>query len=225
MSPERTIERLSATQRFAHFIITSSIIILLLTGLPITFGGQMRWFLNVFGGPDISMLIHRIAALVFILMSIYYGTYYVLSVISRKSSVRAIFFGPEDIKVFFQYLVFGLKKSYKEPKYGKYPWIMKASINWTVFEIFVFIVTGLILWFPWYFLEIWPMNYMVAVAAIHGMFGIMALLHFAAHFFANHFYPGKFPVNRIIFTGKITEEEAKREFPAWYDEISKEVDS
>jgi formate dehydrogenase gamma subunit len=223
MGPEKMIERLSATQRFAHFVITTSIILLLLTGLPITFGEQMRWFMNIFGGPGISMLLHRIAAFALILMSIYYGTYYVLSVISGKSSVRAIFFGPGDIKDFSKYLAYCRKHSAEEPGYSKYSWIMKASISWVVFEIFVLIVTGLILWFPWYFLEIWPRNYMVAVASIHGMFAIMALLHFISHYYANHAYPGKFPINRIIFTGKITEEDAKREFPAWYDEINKEA--
>ncbi len=223
MSPERMIERLSVTQRFAHFVITTSIIMLLLTGLPITFGEQMRWFMNVFGGPDISMLLHRIAAFALILTSIYYGTYYVLSVINGKSSVRAIFFGLGDIKDAFQDIEFSFNRSDEEPRHGKYNWIMKVSLIWTVFEIFVFIVTGLILWFPWYFLEIWPRNYMVAVATIHGMFGIMALLHFTSHYAATHFQPGKFPINRVIFAGKITEEEAKSEFPAWYDEINKEA--
>ncbi|MDI6654723.1 MAG: cytochrome b/b6 domain-containing protein [Candidatus Hydrothermarchaeota archaeon] len=220
MSPEM-VERLSATQRLAHFVIAGSIMILFLTGLPITFGEQMRWFMNILGGPGITMLLHRIAAFALILMSIYYGTYYVLSVITRKSSVKAIFFWLSDIRDFFTDLAFSLKMTDKEPRYSKYNWIMKASLGWAVFEIFVFIVTGLILWFPWYFLEIWPRSYMGAVAIIHSGFAIMALLHFAAHSFGNHFYPGKFPLNRVIFTGKISEEEAKREFPLWHEEVKR----
>lgn len=221
MNSEKTIERLSAAQRLAHAVIATSIVILIITGFPIMFMEHLRWVATLFGGFGTTMLLHRIAAFALILMSIYYGTYYLLCILTRKSSVGAILFGLDDLRDFFQDVKFGLKMSDEEPRYSKFNWIMKMSIGFVVFEVFVFIVTGLILWFPWYFLEIWPRNYMAAVVTIHGAFAIMALLHFTAHSFGNHFYPGKFPLNRVIFTGRISEKDAKREFPLWYEQIKK----
>mgnify|MGYP000250476153 CR=1 FL=1 len=216
------IIRFSKSQRFAHFVGALSIMLLFLTGLSITFSEYLRWLAMIMGGYRITMVIHRIAAIALIFVSIYLLTDYIISLARRETRIRDILFNYKDIADFLDEVAYALRMSPEEPKFSKYNWLMKASLSFVILEIFVFIVTGLILWFPWIILDHLPRHYLLAIASIHRNLAIMSMIHVISHSFGNHFHPKEFPLNKVIFTGKISEEKVKEEFTLWYEELKGE---
>lgn len=216
------IVRFSGSQRFAHFAGALAIMTLFITGLPITFSEHLRWLALIMGGYKVTMLVHRAAAVVLIFVSIFLVTDYIISLIRGETKLRNIIFNFKDIRDFCDDVAYALRMYPEEPKITKYNWLMKASLTFVILEVFVFIVTGLLLWFPWLLLEHFPRHYMLAVASIHRNLAIMSLIHFTAHSFGNHLHPREFPLNKVIFTGKLPEEKVKEEFPLWYEEIKGE---
>ena len=216
------IVRFSGSQRFAHFAGALAIMTLFITGLHITFSEHLRWFALLMGGYKVTMLVHRAAAVVLIFVSIFLVTDYIISLIRGETKLRNIIFNFKDIRDFCDDVAYALRMYPEEPKITKYNWLMKASLTFVILEVFVFIVTGLLLWFPWILLEHFPRHYMLAVASIHRNLAIMSLIHFTAHSFGNHLHPREFPLNKVIFTGKLPEEKVKEEFPLWYEEIKGE---
>jgi len=213
------IERVSLAQRITHLLVALSIITLLITGFSITFSDYLGWFAELIGGYKVTMLIHRIAASCLIFATFFYITNYVLSWLSGKCKLETIIFSPKDIMDFIQETKYSLGLTDELPKSPKFNWLMKASLSYAIFEVFVFIITGLILWFPWFFMNFMPKSYILASATIHRVFAIMALLHFTGHVYGNHFHPGEFPLHRVIFSGVLPEEHVEEEFPLWYEEI------
>ena len=77
--------------------------------------------------------------------------------------------------------------------------------------IFVIGSTGLMLWFPEFFTLIFP-GWLINVATIiHSDEALLAAgFIFTVHFFNTHLRPEKFPMDIVIFTGRMTLEEFKR---------------
>jgi cytochrome b subunit of formate dehydrogenase len=80
--------------------------------------------------------------------------------------------------------------------------------------------TGLILWFPeffTYFLPGWIIN---VATIIHSDEALLAVgFIFTVHFFNTHFRPDRFPMDTVIFTGRIPVEEFKLDRPREYQEV------
>jgi hypothetical protein len=72
--------------------------------------------------------------------------------------------------------------------------------------------SGLLLWFPLFFAKFLP-GWMFNIAAlVHGEEALLAVgFIFTFHFFNGHLRPEKFPMDTVIFTGRISERELKHE--------------
>jgi cytochrome b subunit of formate dehydrogenase len=86
--------------------------------------------------------------------------------------------------------------------------------------MFIIGSTGLLLWFPEFFTLILP-GWTVNVATIlHSDEALLAVAFiFTVHFFNTHFRPDKFPIDPVIFTGRITVEELKHDKPREYEQL------
>ena len=100
-----------------------------------------------------------------------------------------------------------------------------AYTYWEKFDYFavfwgVFIIgsTGLMLWFPEFFTRFLP-GWSVNVATIiHSDEALLAVgFIFTIHFFNTHFRPDKFPMDPVIFTGRVTLDELKYDKPDEYE--------
>ena len=72
--------------------------------------------------------------------------------------------------------------------------------------------SGLLLWFPVFFSKLLP-GWMFNIAAlVHGEEALLAVgFIFTFHFFNGHLRPEKFPMDTVVFTGRISEHELKDE--------------
>ena len=95
---------------------------------------------------------------------------------------------------------------------------------WAVFwGMFVIGGSGLLLWFPVFFSKVLP-GWMFNIAAlVHGEEALLAVgFIFTFHFFNGHMRPAKFPMDTVIFTGRISEHELKGERAVEYARLARE---
>src|SRR4029079_7177319 len=118
---------------------------------------------------------------------------------------------------------------------GMFRWFIKGGPKprfdrWTYWEKFDYMaevggsgiigLTGLFLWFPAFFSTYLP-GWMFNVATIvHGFEALLAVgFIFTIHFFNAHLRLEKFPVDDVMFTGSLPEEELKQERGEEYDRL------
>jgi hypothetical protein len=81
-------------------------------------------------------------------------------------------------------------------------------------------VSGLILWFPEFFTNFMPGWAINVATIIHSDEALLAVgFIFTIHFFNTHFRPEKFPMDPVIFTGRVPLDEFKLDRPREYREL------
>ncbi|AEA47254.1 cytochrome b/b6 domain-containing protein [Archaeoglobus veneficus] len=218
--------RFSPAQRAAHFLVSLSGMLLLITGLPITFSGQLRWVIDFMGGPAVSMFIHRLCGLILAFSLAFFGTYFILERITRGRGDSNITFTLGFFiqlgKDFVQDMLWTFGLVEERPKSGKYDWVMVADILTVPIFCLIEVITGAILWFPFPLLENNPGLFFI-FRLIHVAVAVFAIFFVFAHATILHFTPGNFPINMGIFSGLIPKHKAEGEFPEWVP-IAKRVD-
>jgi cytochrome b subunit of formate dehydrogenase len=107
-----------------------------------------------------------------------------------------------------------------KPGYGRWTYWEKFDYFAVFWGVAVIGFSGLILWFPEFFTKIFP-GWLINVAMIiHSDEALLAVgFIFTIHFFNTHLRPEAFPMDTVIFTGTIPEEEYKHERPQEYEEL------
>ncbi len=211
--------------RLNHWALALSVLTLVLTGMVVMFPdtGWATAIIDFLGGPRAFGYIHRGAAVVFLLAVFGHGVA-VLWKVSRDKNFD--WFGPdsllprkkdwEDMKAQFKWF-FGKGEP---PKFDRWTYWEKFDY-WAVYwGAFVIGVSGIILWFsPFFsrFLPGWAFNLATLAHGLEAFLAVMTL--FVVHFFNNHFRPSKFPLDRVMFTGRWDLEEFKEERPAHYERL------
>ena len=81
-------------------------------------------------------------------------------------------------------------------------------------------LTGLVLWFPEIATYVLPGPAVNVATIIHSDEALLAVAFiFTIHFFNTHFRPDKFPMDPVIFTGRVPLDELKYDKPAEYDAL------
>jgi len=84
-------------------------------------------------------------------------------------------------------------------------------------------LSGLMLWFPTLFTSFLPGVVLNLAMIIHGEEALLATAFiFAFHFFHNHLRPENFPMDTVIFTGKMTLARFKEERSTEYERLVSE---
>lgn len=104
------------------------------------------------------------------------------------------------------------------PQYGRWTYWEKFDYFAVFWGIAVIGSTGLMLWFPEFFTNLLP-GWVINVATIiHSDEALLAVgFIFTVHFFNTHLRPEKFPMDIVVFTGRMPLEEFKRDKPAEYE--------
>ena len=118
---------------------------------------------------------------------------------------------PQDvIDIFAQLQV--VRRQGPRPQFDRWTYWEKFDY-WAVFwGMFIIGGSGLLLWFPVFFSQFLP-GWMFNIATlVHGEEALLAVgFIFTIHFFNGHLRPEKFPMDTVIFTGRISEHELKDE--------------
>jgi formate dehydrogenase subunit gamma len=218
LAVERQFERFGKNFRFQHMLMFTSVILLILTGMPLkfpTYGISQFLIVKLLGGIQNSTLIHRIAAVGLIIVGTWHLGYIILSRMGRRDFFLMIP-RPRDIVDFFQTIMFFLGRRPAGPKFGRFSFIEKFDY-WAVYwGMVVMIGSGLILWFK----ELFPKALFDIAREAHSDEGLLATLAIIVwHFYNVHFNPDVFPMSWVWWHGKLSEEEMKHHHPLEYAEI------
>ena len=106
------------------------------------------------------------------------------------------------------------------PRYGRYTYWEKFDYFAVFWGVLVIGSTGLVLWFPELFTRVIPGWFLNVATIIHSDEALLAVAFiFTIHFFNTHFRPDKFPIDTVIFSGRVTVDELKYDKPEEYDRL------
>ena len=225
---QKLYRRFNRFQRTLHLVMLLSFFLLSLTGMALKFSyaGWAQTISKLLGGFESMGGLHRVGAVVLFL--VFFS--HIFEILWRKrrcgQTWGRLFTGPntmmftlKDIREIVQSIrwFFGLGE---RPKYGRYTYWEKFDYFAVFWGVLVIGSTGLILWFPELFTHIVPGWFVNVSTIIHSDEALLAVgFIFTIHFFNTHFRPDKFPMDPVIFTGRMTVDELKHDKPGEYEQL------
>ncbi len=213
--------RFNRNFRFQHMLLFTSVIILVVTGMPLKFPNFFlsRFFIGFWGGIQNSTIVHRIGAGMLIYFMVHHFFYTILTRDGRRDFLLMI---PnlQDARDVAQNIRHFLGKTPEKPFFGRFSYVEKFDY-WAVYwGCVIMIGSGLFLWFETAVMRFLPKT---AIDMAHEMHSDEALLATLAiviwHFYNVHFNPDRFPGTLLWWHGELTEHEMKEEHPREYEEI------
>ena len=214
-------QRFNRNFRFQHMVMFSSVILLIITGMPIKFPNFIlsRIVISLWGGINNSTLVHRIGAAMLIYFMVHHLFYTILSRDGRRDFLLLIPM-PKDLKDAVQNVRFFMGKTAERPKFGRFSYIEKFDY-WAVYwGCIIMIGSGLLLWGESIALKYLPKFVLDIAHEAHSDEAMLATLAIVIwHFYNVHFNPERFPGTLMWWHGQISEHEIKEEHPLEYEEI------
>lgn len=220
------IRRFTVLNRFNHALLIGSFFGLTLTGLPLLLSEQ-RWARTLsawLGGGDAVGVLHRVFAVLLIANFVIHVAGLAHKARTHKGSLRRDWLtGPNsmlprrrdfgDCAAMFRWFFRGGTK----PTFDRWTYWEKFDYLAEIFGTLIIGISGLLLWFPVFFswfLPGWTFN---VATIVHGYEALLAVgFIFTVHFFNAHLRAEKFPVDDVIFTGQVPEDEYRHERGAEY---------
>ena len=202
-------ERFTLAQRIEHIILILSFTTLGVTGLAQKFVGNSiaEGLIALLGGIETVRIIHRIAAVVLALQSIYH-----VLVLGHKIWVRRVRMtmlpGLKDLTDAIDVVRYNLGLSREHPKMPRYNFGEKVEYWAMVWGTIIMGVTGFMLWNAIATSKFLPGNIIPAAKAAHGAEALLAVLAILIwHFYNVHVKM----LNKSMFTGKMAQHQMEEE--------------
>ncbi|HWO88388.1 MAG TPA: sigma 54-interacting transcriptional regulator [Gemmatimonadales bacterium] len=211
--------RFTLAHRLVHGISVVSFFALVITGLPLRFSCAV-WapgLMALLGGTRVAGIIHRVAGAITVGYFLWHLGQLAVS-FARSKDRKSMLWGPDsmvpqprDFRDFLQMWKWFFGKA-PFPRFGRYGYNEKFHYFGAFWGIVLLGGSGLVRWFPG-----------VATAVLPGWaFNVAAILHseeallaagfmFLIHFFNVHIRPDKFPMDGVMFTGRVRAGELLRE--------------
>lgn len=223
MKGERNILRFSTNWRIQHFLLMTSVILLILSGMALKFYNSWfgKFIIFLEGGFEARGAIHRFSAVLLIITAIYHLIYIIFTREGRKE-FRNLLFKKGDFSDYINLILYNFGKRKEKPKIGRYGF--REKIQYWIFFVFVLlmIVTGAVMWWHNYFFIFLPKWVFDLVYGIHGWGGTLILIFIVLwHLYEIHLTPSNFPINMSFWDGYVSEEWLKEEHPDEYEELKK----
>jgi cytochrome b subunit of formate dehydrogenase len=226
---QRYYRRFTRTERIQHAFLMLTFVGCALSGLPLLYS-EKAWaatLARILGGFEGAGAIHRICAFVMIIVFLSHVAMLVKKALT--GNLMKILWGPDSmvpqpqdaIDVYRNVLWFVGRGP--KPTFDRWTYWEKFDY-WAVFWGMAIIGgSGLLLWFPVFFSKLLP-GWMFNIAAlVHGEEALLAVgFIFTFHFFNGHVRPAKFPMDTVVFTGRISEHELKEERATEYERLVRE---
>jgi cytochrome b subunit of formate dehydrogenase len=238
--PGKLFVRFRPVDRFCHLLVIVSFLLLVITGMPLKFY-QTHWAQAIFaflGGANVAAFLHRLGAVItFAYFAIHLSS--IVGPLHRQWSASAgerapkrlwrllaFLFGPDsplprpqDLRDFWAQLKWFFGRG-PRPQFDRWTYWEKFDYLAVFWGVAAIGLSGLVMWVPTkatLLLPGWAIN---IAHIIHSDEALLAAgFIFAFHFFNVHFRPEKFPIDSVIFSGRITEAEMLHERRRQYDRL------
>jgi cytochrome b subunit of formate dehydrogenase len=197
------VTRMPLRFRWQHAALLTSFFTLVLTGFALKFPGS--WYDALLGMSEhLRHLLHRIAAIVLIGVSLYHLFDIAFTREGRKL-VRDLFPTLDDASGAWQNVAYYLGLSSSKPEFPRFSYAEKAEYWALVWGMVVMAVTGIMLWAKVFFGNHVARWWLDVATAVHFYEAILATLAIIVwHFYQVFFDPDVYPMNWAWWDGKMT---------------------
>lgn len=214
----RKIVRLTANQRTQHWLLLISFIALVLSGFALQYpDSSLAWLLGA--NEWLRRIIHRVAAVVMLLV----GTYHLLYLTLTKEGrlwVKDMLPKWKDVKDLIGNLWYYLGAKTQKPRIARFGYAEKAEYWAVVWGTIIMGLTGLMIWFKlglFSFLARWWIDIALSVHFYEAVLATLAIIVW--HFYHVIFDPDVYPLNFAILDGRVSEELYKEEHELDYERM------
>jgi formate dehydrogenase gamma subunit len=211
-SEHRTIVRMNRQQRWQHFLLAFSFIVLAVTGFALKFPDS--WIAKLLcSHEDFRRWSHRVAGVVMIVLGLYHVVYLLTTSDGRKL-LKDFFPVKKDVADAAANVKYLSGKSPEKAKFGRFGYPEKLEYWAVVWGTIIMGVTGAMIWFKMGVTQYFPRWVVEVATTIHYYEAILACLAILVwHFYHVLFDPDVYPVNLACWDGKVTEHWQKDEHP------------
>jgi cytochrome b subunit of formate dehydrogenase/nitrate/TMAO reductase-like tetraheme cytochrome c subunit len=233
--------RFAPLDRFLHFLVVTSFLLLVITGMPLKFY-YTDWSKTLFGfigSAETARALHRLGAIVTFL---YFGLHMASLAVKAwngRNRIRdpengkfclkrlvGVLFGPDsmiptlqDWRDFVAHNKWFFGKGPK-PDFDRWTYWEKFDYFAVFWGVFIIGASGMVMWFPEFFTRFLPGWIINVSLIIHSDEALLAAgFIFSIHFFNTHFRIEKFPMDTVIFSGRVSKNEMLHERKRWYDRL------
>jgi cytochrome b subunit of formate dehydrogenase len=197
------VTRMPLRFRIQHAALLTSFFLLVLTGFALKFPDS--WFASMLTlGEHMRGLLHRIAAVILIAVSLYHIFDIAITRAGRQLA-RDLFPTLDDVRGAWQNLSYYLRLTSQKPEFARFNYAEKAEYWALVWGMFVMAGTGIMLWAKVIVGNHLPRWWLDVATAIHLYEAILATLAIVVwHFYQVFFDPDVYPMNWAWWDGKMT---------------------
>lgn len=216
--------RMTLSERIQHGLLALSFLTLVTSGFMLSYPDV--WWVSYLRnlskyGFEIRGIIHRVAAVVLVTVSLYH-IYYILFTSRGKKLIRDLLPKYSDITDAIGVAKYNLGISKTKPKLDRFCYVEKAEYWALIWGTIVMTITGVILWFDNTFIGLFTKLGFDIARTIHFYEAWLAFLAILVwHFYFVIFNPDIYPMNLAWIKGTITEEEMAEDHPAELERIKK----
>ena len=214
--------RFNYYQRIMHFLVFTSFVTLSVTGLPLKFHntGWAKMLAASMGGFEVTGILHRMmGAVTFGYFALHLG-YLAYLWISGRMKLTEMLWGPKSMVPQPQDAI-DITNNIKwflglgpKPRFGRFTYWEKFDYFAVFWGVALIGLSGLVLWLPELFTKLLPGIVINIAWIIHADEALLATgFIFLIHFYNTHLRVEKFPLDPVILTGRIDEEEMRHERP------------
>jgi len=209
---ERPVVRMTASQRWQHFILATSFIVLAVTGFALKFPDS--WLAKVLGSNEpFRRWAHRVAGIVMLAIGAYH-LIYILATRDGRKLVADLFPVKKDALDVFQAVRYLAGLSKDKPKIGRFGYAEKMEYWAVVWGTLIMGATGLAIWLKIDVTQFLPRWVVTVATTIHYYEAVLACLAIIVwHFYHVIFDPEVYPLNTACLDGRISEEFQAHEHP------------
>ena len=217
--------RMNVSERIQHITMAVSFILLVITGFMLRF--PHTWWVSHIESLssdafEYRSLIHRIAAVFMVSVSLYH-IYYVSFTKRGRQLIKDLTPKFKDLRDAMAVARFNLGISKEKPKLDRFSYVEKAEYWALVWGTIVMTATGIVMWFENIFIGIFTKLGWDIANTIHYYEAWLAFLAIVVwHFYFVIFNPDVYPMSLAWLKGTITEEEMAEEHPLELERIKKE---
>ncbi len=223
--------RFNTIFRAIHAMIIVTFFLLVITGLPLRFSCA-PWapgLMALLGGAEQAGTIHRYTGMAMFGYFLLYVGYIIVRVARAKDKVGLVYgtdsilFRFQDAKDAIAMMRYFFGKG-PHPRFGRYSYMEKFDYFAELWGVFAIGLTGLMLWFPEAFALLFPGILFNIAIIIHSYEAMIATAFiFTIHFFNVHLRPEKWPIDAVMFTGRMSLAYLEEEHPLVAERIEHHV--
>jgi cytochrome b subunit of formate dehydrogenase len=207
-----------------HALLAVTFISLVVSGFALRYdqGFMARFLFGWENGSEVRGLVHRVAAVLFILTVAWHMVF--LSFSRGRKFLGDMMPRRRDFTFFAKRMIYNLGFGSPVECGHRFNYVEKAEYWALVWGSAVMIVTGLMLWFDNWFIQFLPKGILDIALVVHFWEAWLASLAiFVWHFYSVIFHPHVYPMNPSWITGHMPEDMYEHEHPGHLNEARRET--